>query len=704
MPRSHWARAGMFGRALIIGVLVLGLGACSGVNKNDSTATLQDVDVTPAILAEGETAVVEVLVTNANGDPLANATVFLFAEPNTAGLFSNSVVETNGDGIASAIFTATTEGTVTISARVEGDQTTLTKDVVIEPGDGGGGNLDGHIVLTITPALVQADGFSTATINALVSNGQGDPVDDGSVVKFVAGEKFMDVNGDGVWTNNVDSLIFDLDSDDLWDPIGSIDATVTTVGGQATTTYTAGSTAGVVYIKATGGEPGNHFSAEVSLSLTSNDSVHSIVLTPAWQNVQVRGTGGVEYAPLVAETFDAKGNPAPQGREIEFLITAGPGGGEAINGDPVGPVKAITDANGAATVTLNAGSASGTVRVLARSGAVVSAATHLTIRSGPPAYISLGASDCNVPSWYVVNSTNDIVAVVVDQWGNEVPDSTSVWFGTEQGLLEGADVSNPTITLRGTARSTWHSGAPKNDGYVWYWAQTAGGTVADTSVFIESGPAAYGTFVTWPDTLLADNKDKGEVVIDVRDGNGVFVDDGYLVEVESDIGTINDGQAHDGCFSSVYVGDYVAGVLDRDYKVTIPDDGIGAIATITARSGGFYGFNGSVQVVLRTGTAYSKTSIVDVPSSMVFGTTAPIEIQIKDRWGNPLGGHLVEVTCNSGGTVTGSPQYSNEYGVAGGYEFFATSNQSFTEALIVVRDLDPNFGGITISKKVSLEE
>ena len=66
MPRSHWARAGMFGRALIIGVLVLGLGACSGVNKTDSTATLQDVDVTPAILAEGETAVVEVLVTNAD--------------------------------------------------------------------------------------------------------------------------------------------------------------------------------------------------------------------------------------------------------------------------------------------------------------------------------------------------------------------------------------------------------------------------------------------------------------------------------------------------------------------------------------------------------------------------------------------------------------------------------------------------------------
>ncbi len=703
MPRSDWARAGMFGRALLIGVLVLGLGACSGPNKTDGTATLQDVDVTPAILAEGETAVVEVLVTNPNGDPLANATVYLYAEPNVSGVFSSSVVETNGNGIATAIFTATTSGSVTISARVEGDQTTMTKDIVIEDGTGGG-NLDGHIVLTIVPVLVQADGFSTATVNALVSDGQGDPVSDGSVIKFVAGEKFMDVNGDGIWTNNVDSLIYDLDSDGLWDPIGSIDATVTTSSGQATTTYIAGSTAGVVYIKATGGQPGDHFSAEVSLSLTSDDSVHSIVLTPTWQTVQVRGTGGIEYAPLVAQTFDSKGNPAPQGREVEFLITGGPGGGEAINGDPVGPVKAITDANGVASVTLNAGSASGTVRVLARCGAVVASATQLTIRSGPPAVISVGAADCNVPSWEMIHVINEITAAVADQWGNECPDSTAVYFGTEQGIIEGAGSTSPVPTLRGKAVTFWNSAAPKNDGYVWYWAETAGGTLADTSFFYESGPAAYGQFLTWPDTLLADNKDKGEVVIDIRDLNGVFVEDGTIVEVESDIGTINDGLTVDGCHSSVYVGDFVAGVLDRDYKVTIPDDGIGAVATISARSGGFFGFNGSVQVVLRTGTAYSKTSIVDVPSSMVFGTNAPIEIQVKDRWGNPLGGHLIEVSCNSGGTVTGSPQYSNEYGVAGGFEFFATSNQSFTEALIVVRDLDPNFGGFTISKKVSLEE
>jgi hypothetical protein len=327
----------------------------------------------------------------------------------------------------------------------------------------------------------------------------------------------------------------------------------------------------------------------------------------------------------------------------------------------------------------------------------------VTIRAGQPAFITVGAADCNVPC-DIVNYTNDIVAVVVDQWGNECPDSTAIYFWCEQGQIEGAGTTNPAITQRGTASSTWHSGKPINDGYVWYWAETAGGTVADTSYFYQSCAPVYGTFLTWPDTLLADNKDKGEVVIDVRDINGVFVEGGTIVEVESDIGTINDGLTVDGCHSSVYVGDFVAGVLDRDYKVTIPDDGIGAIATITARSGGFFGFNGSVQVVLRTGTAYSKTSIIDVPTTMVFGTNAPIEIQIKDRWGNPLGGHLINVSCNSGGTVTGSPQYTNEYGVAGGYEFFATSNQSFTEALIVVTDADPNFGGIAITKKVSLEE
>ena len=125
-----------------------------------------------------------------------------------------------------------------------------------------------------------------------------------------------------------------------------------------------------------------------------------------------RGTGGIEYVKIRAEAFDAYGHLAPEGLPIDFNITAGPGGGEALNGDPIGPVTLLTNSLGKVYVTLNAGTISGTVRVRARAGAVVSTATQVTIRSGPAAFISLGADDCNTPSWEVVNFNNGKGGVV----------------------------------------------------------------------------------------------------------------------------------------------------------------------------------------------------------------------------------------------------------------------------------------------------
>ena len=111
------------------------------------------------------------------------------------------------------------------------------------------------------------------------------------------------------------------------------------------------------------------------------------------------------------------------------------------------------------------------------------------------------------------------------------------------------------------------------------------------------------------------------------------------------------------------------------------------------------------KVVLLTGTAYGKLSVVDMSLSVVYGTTVPITVTIVDRWGNPLGGHLIEIVGDGvGGSVTGSPQYTNEYGVASGFSFTATANQSLNSAFLTMNDLDPNFGGISKGLKVALEE
>ena len=310
-----------------------------------------------------------------------------------------------------------------------------------------------------------------------------------------------------------------------------------------------------------------------------------------------------------------------------------------------------------------------------------------------------------MPSWELVNYLNPITAVVVDQWGNEVADSTAVWFGCEQGLIEGAAETQVAFTFRGVAETMWHSGEPKDDGYVFYWCETAGGTVADTSWFFESGPAASGTFLEFPDTLRADGSSHGNVAIEVLDINGVLMDTDSPIDVDADLGTITSGLIEDGCHSSIYIGRYTGPTLDLDYEYTIPDSGIGAIDNIRARAGGYYGFNGSVEVVLTTGAAFYENCSINTASTIGYGRTVPVSVTIKDRWGNPLGGHLIQVSGDGiGGVITGGPSHTDAYGVADGFTFTATTDTNVTVSYVTANDLDPMFGGISLLLKISLEE
>lgn len=684
-------------------LLLLPIFGCT--HNHDSGKVVRNIAATPSRLKVGDVAVVEVLAISSDEAPLRQNTIYLTAVPTTAGEFSANAVETNAIGIATATFTARQSGSVLLGASVESNPNILYTSVTIE-GEVTGSDF-GQITLTIAPSRLPADGRSTATILAKVSDNEGNPVADSTPVKFAAGEKFSDVNGDGIWSEHVDSLVYDADADGHWDPLGVVDPFAYTKNGRATATFTTGNTSGLVYIKVTARDVEHRISGDIALSLTSNDSIYSIALTPESQRIQVRGTGGIEWVRIVAGAFDEFGNPAPEGLPIEFYLTAGPGGGESIDGDGVGPATVFTNSLGQAEVTLNAGTISGTVSVRARSGEVVSIATQVTIRSGPAAFISLSAEDCNVPSWGLVGFNNKITAAVVDQWGNEVSDSTAVHFGTEQGLIEGAAETQIVPTLRGKAVTYWNSGEPRNDPYVHYWCETSGGTVADTNVFIESGPPATGTFLEWPDTLVASGDSLSRVVIEVLDINGVFMDTDSPIDLRADFGTIPPGLINDGCHSSTYVGYYNSEVLDQDYSYTIPDDGVGTIATITANAGGTDGFFGVAKVVLITGRADSRSSTVDVVPAVHYGAFVPVEVDIKDFDGNPLGGHLIEITvqilpCGSGGTITGSPQYTDKYGVASGFIFTAVPVSACNIAYITVRDLDPKYGGLILVKSIIL--
>jgi hypothetical protein len=253
------------------------------------------------------------------------------------------------------------------------------------------------------------------------------------------------------------------------------------------------------------------------------------------------------------------------------------------------------------------------------------------------------------------------------------------------------------VTSGGLARSVYHSGDPRNDGLAFINASTSGGTVSNTVMIIVSGPPYSVTFLSYPSSLVADAESKGDVVVEVLDVNGNFVVSGTAVKMETDFGTCGSGTTQDGVNASLFETELVSQILKRDYSPVSPDDGIGAVSNLTAKSGFA---SGTVQVNFLTGFAYYKNCSVDIAASVMYGTTEPFTVLIKDRSGNPLGGHSLSATASSG-TIIGSPRITNGYGESSGFFFTAPTDTTIKSAIISVTDNDPR-GGMVLTKKVGL--
>lgn len=235
----------------------------------------------------------------------------------------------------------------------------------------------------------------------------------------------------------------------------------------------------------------------------SSGTIASIEFNTLRPSIQVKGTGGIESAVLVATGYDSLGNKVGAGKRIIFRILNGPHGGENLENKGYGPDTAYTTESGQAVMTLNSGTISGTVELRAESGTIFSNVTRVAINAGPPKYLSLGADPLNIRGWHVINVTSNLLAAVVDTFGNPVENNTAVYFGTEEGMVDAYG-----LTSGGLANSVYHTAEPFNDGRAYVWASTAGGTVSGTNMIIVSGPAALITFVSHPASLIADGTSK----------------------------------------------------------------------------------------------------------------------------------------------------------------------------------------------------
>jgi hypothetical protein len=687
--------------AVLAVAVMLSLFGCSSKSTLDADApsdSQMTVSATPTSINTHETSVVEATVI-AEGAGVSSQVVHFTVSPSSAGSFTPEYDTTDASGVAAAIFTATSSGTATVLATVQG--TTITSSInlsVSESSQQGTGNIN----VTVSRSLLLANGQDSSQVTVVVTDDLAQPAPDSTLIKVTAGEKFVDNDGNGYWSEGIDSLVFDANGNGQWDPIGLIPSTAWTSGGNGTAIldYVAGDDAYTVYIKVTVDDGGIVGTAEVSIQLSPNATLSSIYLASESLSLSVRGTGGIETGLLRATGYDVNGNPVPEGMQIVFAILDGPGGGEQLDEVGYGPDTAVTNSQGVATSTLHSGTASGTVRIRAYSGAILSNATQVLISAGPPAYIAIGAQSCNVPFWDNVGEFNSVIAVVSDVYLNPVNDSTVVYFATDEGTM--VSHQGRTKDGQGIATSTWIAGnnVGSADGQVYFYAETAGGTVADTCMFYNSHYPDTLIVVGMPTTILADGKSEVTVGVIGLDLNGNPVVGGTQFDGEANYLSVGGGVLEDGCYSSSDRVKIYSALLDLDYSrdlVTGNDDGVGAIDYVEYRYADLT--KSSFACSLMTGPAYGGNSSITGPTSAKPGEQIRFSATIKDRWGNPLADHTLQMTA-TGGVVTGGSQESDPYGEA--YGFIWTAPALEDSYNIVITDTDPRGSGLVLSVNVAV--
>ncbi|MBN2866101.1 MAG: Ig-like domain-containing protein [Thiotrichales bacterium] len=177
--------------------------------------------------------------------------------------------------------------------------------------------------------------------------------------------------------------------------------------------------------------------------------------------MSLKGTGGVGYgetSQLIFKVVDVFGNPV-EGETVNFNLTT------TVGGLSTNPSSAVSNASGLVNTTVQAGTISTPVRVIASvdldGGETVFAPSDLlTVTTGIPDSNSISLSfDKLAPEG--LNYDGETVVVTArlgDRFNNPVPDGTVINFTTEGGLIEGS-----CQTTDSACSVNWISQAPRPD-------------------------------------------------------------------------------------------------------------------------------------------------------------------------------------------------------------------------------------------------
>ncbi|MEB3207637.1 MAG: Ig-like domain-containing protein, partial [Synechococcus sp.] len=410
----------------------------------------------------------------------------------------------------------------------------------------------------------------------------------------------------------------------------------------------------------------------------------SIVLsTVSNSTIVVRESGGVEQSTLTFTVRDGSGKPVGSDApvNVNFSLGANPGGGVALS-----PASATTDGQGRVSVTVQSGTASGVVQVVAQAAdpalsAVRSTPASVTIRGGLPhlANFSVKTAKVNYRFNHSTATLQDIpvVAYLGDRYGNFVPSGTPVYFTTNGGNI-GAEASSGPNGQASTVLT------PVNPfpagGTATITAQTVsweGATISATRQILFSDNAQISNVTVngaAGSTLSLTRGGSQTVAYRVSDQNGNPLVEGTTITVTAD----NDAMILSGNLSVTLPDTRTAGAGTTQFSFTAsyPEGGTEAIAetkvTIAVLSP-----NGNVQHQLTqpaiaegasggtTGTPTSISLVSVTPNQIRVRDTGGVEqsvltFQVRDANNNPLNeDNPIQVSfaavVNPGGGVVISP-------------------------------------------------
>lgn len=358
---------------------------------------------------------------------------------------------TNSSGIAAVLLTAGTQtGTAVVRATFG---TGLSANVAVDLTESTPTNLS----LTSSRSRMPADNVSSATLTAVVTDQNGNPVPDGTVVHF-----------------------------DLVPASGSLGPDGTTVGGIVTNTLTSSSNPDTVTVRAVTGEE-----MDIIDSVTIIYEVGEPAVMTLSAETDSLPANGIAVDTITAYVTDVVGHPLSN-VGVEFSTTIG-----SITSN------SVTNANGTAKVAFSS-TVTGTARITATAGEAEARYTLYLLPDIPNSIImsyypgSVGVRHSGR------NETLLITATVLDANNNPVLDGTEVNFDIYASppvspefpdCVDFLSSEGPIPTINGHASTSYSSGCVSGTARIRASCTVPGGAIIDavsTEIIIYAGPPYIG--------------------------------------------------------------------------------------------------------------------------------------------------------------------------------------------------------------------